>query len=197
MIIYVIFLAPFGALASGGPDVMISASAGFIYGFMLAAAAVGYFAERGWDRSWFKIIISMLIGEVIMYICGLIFLPFGIALTNHISAHDAVCGYGRGCVGNTLWYGMVPYLPGDAIKIVLVCLVLPIGWKVLGYRASHKKVDDQLRQRQRQQQVNDNDNNINNTSAYQYNEPQQRNNNNVIYDIYDDNNLDNKEYSKV
>lgn len=98
---------PFGALGSGGVSVLIGGSAGYIYGFIIASIQLGYCAERGWDRSWLWTIWSMVIGNFIIYALGLIYLPFGIGIADGITAHDAVCGYGRGCVGNTFMYGMV------------------------------------------------------------------------------------------
>ncbi len=49
----------------------------------------------------------MIIGNIIIYAVGLLYLPFGISIADGISAHDAVCGYGHGCVGNVFYFGMV------------------------------------------------------------------------------------------
>lgn len=41
----------------------------------------------------------------------------------------------------------VPFLPGDAIKIVIAMVVVPFGWKLLGYRSCREPlvlpVDDE------------------------------------------------------
>ena len=80
----------------------------------------------------------MCIGNLIIYVFGLIWLPFGIALTNEISVKDAVCGFGDGCVGNVLMWGMVPFLLGDLIKILLAIAVLKLMWRVVAYISTRK-----------------------------------------------------------
>jgi len=74
-----------------------------------------------------------------------------------------------------LWYGMVPFLPGDAIKIIMAWLVLPIGWKVLGLRASQaSRLRAQARDARQQQQhdeVMNNSNGVDNNTIYVSTDP--------------------------
>ena len=41
---------------------MLGPTGGYIMGFVLAAAVVGYLAERGWDRSVWRTALAMLAG---------------------------------------------------------------------------------------------------------------------------------------
>ena len=47
---------------------------GYIIGFILAAGLVGWFAERGWDRSLPKMLLATVLGGAILYIPGLAWL---------------------------------------------------------------------------------------------------------------------------
>jgi biotin transport system substrate-specific component len=99
---------------SGGTSGLVwsLASGGYIIGFIPAAFAVGYLAERGWDRRpW--IIVAMLIGNVVLYIPGLIQLSF-------FMPHDRV-----------FELGLYPFIPGDLVKICITSAALPSAWAVL------------------------------------------------------------------
>jgi biotin transport system substrate-specific component len=87
---------------------------GYIVGFILAAGAVGWLAERGWDRNLVTTAIAMLIGNVLIYVPGLIVLA--------------------GYVGieKVLAFGLIPFLLGDAVKLLLAATLLPIAWKFVG-----------------------------------------------------------------
>ena len=83
---------------------------GYLLGFVAAAVLVGWLAERGWDRSVFTTAAAMLLGNVIIYLCG-------VAWLEHFVGVDRV------------WdLGVRPFLPGDAVKILLAAGVLPGAW---------------------------------------------------------------------
>lgn len=85
---------------------------GYIIGFVLAAGVVGWLAERGWDRSVITTAIAMLIGNVLIYVPGLIVLA-GFVGTDKV-----------------VEYGLAPFLIGDALKLALAAVVLPLAWKI-------------------------------------------------------------------
>jgi biotin transport system substrate-specific component len=102
---------------AGGTAGYASASFGYIVGFFFAAAACGYLAGRGADRSVLKSVPAMVAGEVIIYAFGLPWL----ALDLHLSA------------GATLSDGLTPFLAGDAIKAAIAAGLLPlVGRKLPG-----------------------------------------------------------------
>ena len=49
----------------GGMIVFMGPTAGYLVGFLLAATACGWFAERGFDRSYFKLLVALLVGNVL------------------------------------------------------------------------------------------------------------------------------------
>jgi biotin transport system substrate-specific component len=89
---------------------------GFLAGFALAAAAMGVLARRGWDRSVLGMAGAMLIGTAIIYTVGLGWM-----------AHLFAAEHGLAWVFEK---GMLPFLPGDALKLVLAALVVPGLWKL-------------------------------------------------------------------
>jgi len=91
----------------------LGASGGYLVGFVIAAAVVGFLAERGWDRSLGSSIGAMLIGEVIIYGAGLPWL----AASLHIGANKAY------------EFGLYPFVIGDAIKLAIAAAVLPTAWQ--------------------------------------------------------------------
>ena len=94
---------------------MVGPTAGYLLGFVIAAAAVGWLAERGFDRSIFLTAIAMLIGSILIYLPGIVWL-------------GSVVGWDK----PVLQWGMVPFLYGDVLKLVLAALLMPALWKLIG-----------------------------------------------------------------
>ena len=103
---------PVFAGGKGGMIVMMGPTAGYLYGFFLASDACGWFTERGFDRSYLKLIVPLLAGNVLLYTSGLIWLG------NFIGWDKPV-----------LELGLYPFIPGDLMKIALVAVLLPTVWK--------------------------------------------------------------------
>ena len=96
-----------------GVGTIVGPTGGYLIGFALAAAVVGSAAERGWDRHLATALAAMLLGEVAIYACGLAWLarfPLPVPLL------DA---------------GLIPFIPGDVLKMVLAALALPAAWKLV------------------------------------------------------------------
>ena len=103
---------PVFAGGKGGMIVMMRPTAGYLYGFFLAAVACGWFTERGFDRSYLKLIVPLLAGNVLLYTSGLIWLGKFIGWDKPV-----------------LELGLYPFIPGDLMKIALVAVLLPTVWK--------------------------------------------------------------------
>jgi biotin transport system substrate-specific component len=99
--------------AGGGLAYMAGPTAGYLVGFLLAAVAVGWLAERGWDRSVRVTLAAMLVGTVIIFACGIAWLSTLIGLPQAISA------------------GLVPFLLSEAVKIALATALVPFAWRLL------------------------------------------------------------------
>jgi len=105
---------PFFAGGMAGTAVFAGPTAGYLIGFIAAAFVVGWLAERGWDRTPARTVAMMLLGTAVIYAFGLIWL-------------STFTGW-----ANVLTLGMVPFLPGDILKVMLAAVMLPTGWKLLG-----------------------------------------------------------------
>lgn len=96
---------------TGGP-----ASYGYLAGFVLAAFVVGWLAERGWDRTFWRSVLAMLAGNVLLYI------PAVLWLAGFVGADKAIP------------LGLLPFIPGDTIKLLLAAAVLPSAWTLVQRR---------------------------------------------------------------
>ena len=97
----------------GGMAYFMSPTFGYIIGFVLAAFVVGWLCERGYDRKVKIAILAMLIGNILLYIPGLLWLA-------------KFVGFNK-----VLAVGLYPFIIGDLLKILLAGLILPIGWKFI------------------------------------------------------------------
>jgi biotin transport system substrate-specific component len=98
-----------------GLTYMMGGTGGYLVGYLLATLFLGWAALRGWDRSVGRMALAMLIGNALIYIPGLIWLR----------------GFAESWA-QTLDWGITPFLIGDAMKLVLAALVLPLAWKLVG-----------------------------------------------------------------
>lgn len=105
---------PFFAGGASGFGILTGATAGYLVGFIGAAYAVGWLAERGLERSVRTSIIPFLAGTLVIYICGVAWLSFVLE-----------------SFGLAVQYGLLPFLPGDGIKLVAAALALPAAWKLV------------------------------------------------------------------
>jgi len=88
-------------------------TAGYLFGFVAAAAVVGWLCERGWDRRVGTTALAMLFGMAALYSFGTIWL-------------SRFVGWER-----VLAVGVLPFIPGDLLKLTLATVVLPSGWLLL------------------------------------------------------------------
>jgi len=98
-----------------GLTYMMGGTGGYLVGYALAAAALGYVARLGWDRSVVLMAVAMLIGNALIYVPGLLWL------------NQFASGWEQ-----TLAWGITPFLIGDALKLALAALLVPALWKLIG-----------------------------------------------------------------
>ncbi|MEL6204059.1 MAG: biotin transporter BioY [Pseudomonadota bacterium] len=111
---------------SNGLSYMMGTTGGYLLGYVLAVAAMGWLARRGWDRSVLWMALAMLIGNVILYVPGLAWLNHLIA-TGMFRPETYATAWDQ-----TLVWGLTPYLIGDAMKLALAALLLPLAWRAVG-----------------------------------------------------------------
>lgn len=108
---------PVFAGLKGGPDVLLGMRGGFLFGYLLAALAIGLLKER-WQHT--------LAGRAGMFAIGLaLCLGLGIIWFMKVTGHP---------LSVSLGYCVWPFLPGDAVKIALAAALVPRLQKALAAR---------------------------------------------------------------
>ncbi|MGZ2257596.1 biotin transporter BioY [Roseobacter sp. A03A-229] len=98
-----------------GIEYMMGGTGGYLVGYVMATVLLGALAQRGWDRSMVWMAVAMLLGNILLYVPGLLWL-----------------GQLYGWDKPILEWGLTPFLLGDAIKLALAALILPAIWKLVG-----------------------------------------------------------------
>lgn len=104
--------APVFAGAGAGLPYFLGPTAGFLIGFLPAAALAGWLAERGWSASFGKAATIMLAGHVLMFAAGLSWLQAIVGLPQAVSA------------------GFLPFIPSTLVKMALGA-ALAVAWRRL------------------------------------------------------------------
>ena len=90
---------------------MLQGTGGYLAGFVLAAAIVGWLSERGFSRNIFFAAFAALIGLAAIYIPGLTWLGI-------------LFGFDKPLLAMGLW----PFIGVDLIKAALAALIMPASW---------------------------------------------------------------------
>ena len=106
---------PVFAQMKAGAAIISGPTGGYIVGFILAAALVGYLAEKGWSRDIPKMVMAALLGAIVLYIPGLVWL------------HQFANGWSQ-----TFEWGITPFILGDVVKAVIAALGFQAAWMSFG-----------------------------------------------------------------
>lgn len=98
-------------------------TAGYLFGFIGAAWLTGWLAERGWDRRPLSTAAAMVLGNVVIYIPGLMWLGYMYAANTDFA--------GTALLSVVAIKGFVLFLVGDGLKLVLAMVVFPAAWRWL------------------------------------------------------------------
>jgi biotin transport system substrate-specific component len=104
----------------GGLKPLFGATAGFLFGFVVAAFITGWLAERGWDRSVGWLFVAMAIGHFVILSMGWAWLAFGVGLG----------------VGKALIVGVTPFLVGALLKNAIGALLIPLAYGAAARRSN-------------------------------------------------------------
>ncbi len=104
---------PVFALGHAGWPVLLGPTGGYLLACPFAAFSVGRLAELGWDRSFWRAAAAMFLGEVIIYAVALPWLAYFVG------------------AGRVVALGLLPFIVGDTIKLLLAAALLPSGWALL------------------------------------------------------------------
>ena len=95
----------------GGLLYLTGPTAGYLYGMTIAAAVIGYFADLGYGKSIIKCIMPLMLGTIIIFICGIGYL-------------SSIIGFEK-----AITVGLLPFIPSELFKIALAVLIIPTIWK--------------------------------------------------------------------
>ena len=90
---------------------LFSPTGGYILGYIVSAILLGYLADKGVTKSYVKTILSLMLSSAIILTLGALVLS--LFVTNK----------------NVFMVGVLPFLPGDALKSTAVTLLVPTLWK--------------------------------------------------------------------
>ena len=99
-----------------GIPYMLGPTGGYLLGMFLACLVVGKLAEQGWDKNDFSTAAAMLVGNIVIYVPGLLWL-------------GTVVGWSK----PVLEWGLYPFIYGDILKVLLAAFLVPTVWKVLNW----------------------------------------------------------------
>ena len=99
--------------AGGGILYLTGPTAGYLYGMTIAAVLISYFANQGYSSSYFKTFISIILGSMIIFAFGVLYL-------------GSIIGYSK-----ALQAGLLPFIPSELFKIALAVLLIPTLNKIL------------------------------------------------------------------
>jgi biotin transport system substrate-specific component len=91
------------------------ASFGYLIGFVVSSALVGWLAERGGDRTVLRTAGTMVVGNMVIYAIGVTY------LMQYLSV-DLATG---------LRLGLTPFIAGDLIKIAVAAGLFPAAWRLV------------------------------------------------------------------
>ncbi len=98
---------------------MMGGTGGYLFGYVLAISAVGWLAERGWSKSTMAIGCAMLIGNVLIYVPGLLWLGI-------------LFGWDKPIIE----WGLAPFLLGDLVKLALATALFSMMRVLIGRQKS-------------------------------------------------------------
>jgi len=93
---------------------MIGPTGGYLAGYVLAVALVGWLAERGFDRNMFGLFGAMLVGDAVIFALGIFWLGTLMGWDNPV-----------------LDWGLYPFILGDLTKIALAASAVVAGRRIM------------------------------------------------------------------
>lgn len=107
--------APVFAGPVAGPGYLMGPTAGFLAGFVILTAIVGYVADKTQSKNPFVLFGAMLVGDLILFTLGFVWL-----------AYFFVTGSGATLGSDYAWTkGVSPYILGDIFKMALAAALVP------------------------------------------------------------------------
>ncbi|HEY3773571.1 MAG TPA: biotin transporter BioY [Solirubrobacteraceae bacterium] len=117
MLLYVALglILPVYASGAQGTGVLFGSSGGYLFGFILAAWAMGLIAERGGDRRVVSAALAFAVGQLLIFGVGVPWLKVDTSQSWGWSIHE----------------GFTIFILGGVIKAALAGVLMPSAWRLL------------------------------------------------------------------
>ena len=103
---------PVFAGPGAGPAYMAGPTGGFLVGFLVAAMATGFIAERGWHRSIPRVLAMMAVGHAVIFAFGVAWLATALNI-------DFARAWGL---------GVAPFYAATVLKTLLAAALIQAAW---------------------------------------------------------------------
>ena len=100
--------------SGGGLPYFLGPTGGYLIGFLIAATAVGYLADKGMDKNVWRASLAMAVGTALLFIPGVLWLAY---------LFDWQTALATGLF--PFWFGMIA-------KLLLGAVTLPLAWQLVG-----------------------------------------------------------------
>ncbi len=97
----------------GGIAYLVGPTAGYLYGMLFASIVISYLANLGFCKTYFKAALSLLIGSVVIFSFGIMYLGYIIGFEKALTA------------------GLLPFIPSELFKIALAVALIPNLHKII------------------------------------------------------------------
>ena len=99
--------------SGGGIAYLTGPTAGYLYGMLFASVVISYLANLGFSKTYIKAGLSLLIGSIIIFSIGIIYL-------------GSIIGYQKAIAA-----GLLPFIPSELFKIALAVSLIPTIQKII------------------------------------------------------------------
>ena len=98
--------------AGGGLAYFAGPTGGYLVGFLLSMALMGYLGDRGWGKTAKSMVLPMFAGTLVIFVCGVTWLSY-------------LIGFDKAIVG-----GFLNFVPSETAKIVVAIAMVPAVWRL-------------------------------------------------------------------
>jgi len=96
-----------------GVAYLMGPTGGYLFGFVLAMGVCGLLADRGWSRTAVRMLAVMLIGEILIFAPGVLWLGVAIGMDKAVT------------------FGLTPFIAAEVFKIALAAVTVPLVWRAV------------------------------------------------------------------
>jgi biotin transport system substrate-specific component len=110
----------------GGLAYLVGPTGGFLIGFLVMAAIIGYAADRGASGKPLTLFAAMLAGDAVLFVMGFVWL---LALSGQAGWLDQ-----NDVIGSAFARAVQPFIIWDILKMALAALTVTGAWNILSKR---------------------------------------------------------------